>query len=189
MALKRTSEPITISKHYDASVRDAFAVNEVDLQLNPLDREVFVVTAVKIDFMTIPFPDSEIPATAGPKLGEYEVSIFKTRPLASSGVGNSNVVASSSLFCLQQLWDGPTAVGMDYSGFTLLEQTPSDTPPVNMEYLDIIATDNFFVTQFSQNINQAIGTGPAVNIRVHGYRAQADAATYAALVQSEALSN
>lgn len=188
MSLKRTSEALTISKRFDASPVNTFQVSEIDLQLNPLDREVFVVTAVKIDFMSIPLPGAALPPTQGIETGEYEVSVFKTRPSATAGIGSSNVVGSSSLFCTQQI-SSPSPPALEFSGFTLLENGPADSPPVNMEYIDIIATDNFFVTQFSTNINTVVGTGPAVNVRLHGYRAQADASTYAALVQSEALSN
>jgi hypothetical protein len=66
------------------------------------------------------------------------------------------------------------------------ERTPTDTPDANLDYIGIIATDNFFVS----------GTDSAFSIRdldvawrVYGYRAKADAATYAALVQSEVLSS
>ena len=54
----------------------------------------------------------------------------------------------------------------------------------NLDYVALIATNNFFVA--------VQGTGNAaaksVNGRVYGYRARADGTTYAALVQSEVLS-
>ena len=60
-----------------------------------------------------------------------------------------------------------------------------ETPPSGLEYIGIIATNDFFV--------QVLGTGNAaakkVSGKLYGYRARADAAVYAALVQSEVLSS
>ena len=59
-----------------------------------------------------------------------------------------------------------------------------ETPPANLDYIGIIATNDFFV--------QVKGTGntaaKAVNGKLYGYRARASADIYAALVQSEVLS-
>ena len=53
-----------------------------------------------------------------------------------------------------------------------------------IDYIALIATNNFFVAcQGIGNLNVK-----AVNGRLWGYRARADASTYAALVQSEVLS-
>lgn len=65
------------------------------------------------------------------------------------------------------------------------EQGPSDTPDANMDYIGIIATSDMFISVNS--FATAALTQAAV--RVYGYRAKADAATYAALVQSEVLSS
>ena len=60
----------------------------------------------------------------------------------------------------------------------------SDTPASNLDYIAIVATNDFFL-----NIEGTNNTGPkGANARMYGYRARADAAIYAALVQSEALS-
>ena len=62
-----------------------------------------------------------------------------------------------------------------------------DTPPANQDYLGIIATNDFFV---NLDLSKDFTTGQTcdVKVRVYGYRARADASTYAALVQSEVLS-
>ena len=64
-------------------------------------------------------------------------------------------------------------------------RTSLDTPPAALDYIGIIATDNFFVAINSANNVNAKG----MNGRLWGYRARADASTYAALVQSEVLSS
>jgi len=64
------------------------------------------------------------------------------------------------------------------------EHTSLDSPVANLDYVVIIATTNFFVGIIGAN-----NTIPmSVSGRLWGYRARADAATYAALVQSEFLS-
>ena len=60
----------------------------------------------------------------------------------------------------------------------------SESPTGPVDYIGIIATNNFFVgLKGTNNANAKSGNG-----RVWGYRARADASTYAALVQSEVLS-
>ena len=60
----------------------------------------------------------------------------------------------------------------------------SETPPATLEYIGIIATNDFFI--------QVAGAGNAaakgMDGKLYGYRAVADADIYAALVQSEVLS-
>ncbi len=54
-----------------------------------------------------------------------------------------------------------------------------------LDYIGIISTNDFFLQiQGGGNLTPKIG-----NVKVYGYRAKADAATYAALVQSEVLSS
>ena len=59
-----------------------------------------------------------------------------------------------------------------------------ETPPATLEFIGIIATNDFFI--------QIVGLGNVnaknVNGKLYGYRAVADASVFAALVQSEVLS-
>ena len=66
-------------------------------------------------------------------------------------------------------------------GFT---QTSSETPPANLDYIGIIATNDFFLSIQGAN-NAGVKT---VGARLWGYRARADANVFSALVQSEVLS-
>ncbi len=177
MALKSTSSPITISIPFVQGVANAFQVAQHDLQLNPLDQEVFVVTAVKIDFSQVPR------AIAAPSVlsnSSFTTSICKSRPAAMQTIRDSNCIASSRL-------QGLTAfdANSDVIDTTLLESNAMDSPPSQLDYLDIIATDNFFVAITGENTT----VGSEGGVRIFGYRAKADAATYAALVQSEVLSS
>jgi len=63
-------------------------------------------------------------------------------------------------------------------------RTSMETPPSGLEYIGIIATNDFFVQIAGQGNTLAKG----VTGKVYGYRATASSAIYAALVQSELLS-
>lgn len=150
----------------------------MDLQLNPLDQEVFVVLGVKIDFLSsLPFTGVFTP---GVHTGEAEIAITTTRPATMPTLAVSNCIAYSNV----QTMAGVSATN-ELVSFGVLEQGPSDTPDTNLDYLGIIATSDMFLSVNS--LNSVYNTDAAV--RVYGYRARADAATYAALVQSEVLSN
>jgi hypothetical protein len=68
--------------------------------------------------------------------------------------------------------------GVSYSSQAL------ETPPSTLEYIGIIATNDFFVgIQGTANLG-----AKGVSGKLYGYRAVASADIYAALVQSEVLS-
>ena len=60
----------------------------------------------------------------------------------------------------------------------------SDTPESTMDYIQVVATNDMFLQILGGN-NAAPKTA---NVKVYCARAKADSATYAALVQSELLS-
>ena len=64
------------------------------------------------------------------------------------------------------------------------QSVAAESPPATLEYIGIIATNDFFV--------QVQGTGntgtKGMDGKLYGYRARADASIFAALVQSEVLS-
>lgn len=180
MALKRSSEIITVSTLCEQGTTAAFQVFPVDLQLNPLDQEVFVVVGVKIDML------SNIPQRAIPSPGisnsRDEVAVCTTRPSAMPDLSDSNVLAYQNRQ-LTTFADGSTPPVIQ--GMVLSETNASDTPDTNLEYIGIVATSDMFVA--IDNLGSSHTATAAV--RVYGYRAKADAATYAALVQSEVLSS
>ena len=99
-------------------------------------------------------------------------TLTTTSQTAISGLGDANCLAAAKLAIRS---DATAAVA-----FQRLVETPS----ANLDYLGIIATNDFFV--------QVQGTGNtsarSVSGKVYGYRAVASADIYAALVQSEVLS-
>ena len=164
--LKQTSSLIQVSASVTESAANTFTVEQVDLQLNPLDNEVFVVQAVDLDL----FP----PELKANSVTQSSLTVSTTRRTTTGGIDNPNVIAAKRIFTQSVTGDG--AVTNEY--------TAIDSPATEVEYIAIIATNDFFL-----NIEGA-GNGNALsaNARVYGYRARADAAIYAALVQSEALS-
>lgn len=165
--LKDTSSLISIGFTVTESGPNTFTEATVDLQLNPLDNEVFVVYAIDLDCDA---PD----ATAG--LNTTVNGSLSTTSRASVGtLANSNVMASKKLeFRGAGLVDGGVA----------FETGSNENPATQLDYLGIISTNDFHVQINSANQLSA----KTMNGRVYGVRSRADASVYAALVQSELLS-
>ena len=167
--LKETSSPIQISSRLVESAANTYTTQEIDLTLNALDNEVFVVTQLNID---VDEPDS-IAATSTISLA----ALSTTQRTTMGTIADSNVLgaAKRSIVCNAGMTaDGGIPFDREDPIFAALEQ----------DYLGIVATNNMFLAV--QGVNN--GNAKAVRVRVYGYRAKADAATYAALVQSELLS-
>jgi hypothetical protein len=182
MGLKRTSETVTISTAADfvSAVPGGFAVNDLNLPLSVLDREVFVVTAVEFDFM---FDDAVVLPISGTR-ATYRASIHTTRPtgVEDMKLSNTNCLASWTAYI-----NGDGASGGGTPDFSYYEQSVGDTPHAGLDHIGILATDDMFIATDS-GIVYAPAVSSNMSIRIYGYRAQADAVTYAALVQSEVLS-
>ena len=165
--LKQTSSTVAIGFGVNESAPNTFTQASVDLNLSPLDREVFVVLAVNMD----PFAPDALAAT--------DTSVQSSLTTTSQ----SNVVDLADANCLAVGANFIRAAGMLDSGVAF-QKLGIETPPSTLDYIGIIATNDFFV--------QVRGVGNAnprgVTGKLYGYRARADADIYAALVQSEVLS-
>ena len=163
--LKETSSIIAIGASLIESAANTFTSGRVDLQLNPLDNEVFVVYGIDLDMVDpnlVPGVDTVSNA-----------SVSTTARTTVGGLQDSNVLASNRIEI------------QSAAGETVRGQFSSDSsPPTQLEYLGIIATNDFFLNLQGTNNTQA----RSVIARVYGVRAKADASIYAALVQSELLS-
>lgn len=165
--LKQTSSVISIGFRAQELAANTFVQEQVDLNLSPLDREVFVVLAINLDPQ---FPDN----VAGTSTSVLS-SLTTTSQTGPVFLNNPNCLASANNTIKQN------AGGIEGAAFQTLGL---ETPPATLEYIGIIATNDFFV--------QVAGTGNTnarrVDGRLYGYRAVASADIYAALVQSEVLS-
>jgi hypothetical protein len=164
--LKQSSSLVSIGFSVREAGANTFTEGSVDLNLSPLDREVFVVLAVNLDPES---PDFEATNTF------TNCSLTTTSQLAIATLGNSNCLAVA-----QQRIQVEAANGMGVS----FQQQSLETPPASLEYIGIIATNDFFIqVEGGANTN-----GKGVSGKLYGYRARANADIFAALVQSEVLS-
>ena len=163
--LKRTSSTVAIGFSVTEDVAGTMKQLSVDLNLSPLDNEVFVVEAINLE------PDMP-DAIAGTNT-KVASSLTSTSQTALATLANSNCMATAANY-----------IRADPVALVGFQQGQAENPATTLEYIGIIATSDFFV--------QVEGAGNAgtrgVAGKIYGYRARADASTYAALVQSEVLS-
>lgn len=167
MGIKKTSGLVAVSFGFNETGPNTFTQEEIALQLDILNNEVAVVVAIDLDLGS---PDA-IAATNTQTIG----SLTTTSQTATQNLGNSNTLAVAR--------DEIRAAGFVDGGVAFNRKTDSSYTG-DMDYIGIIATNNFFV--------QLVGGNNLVPKQITGrvwlYRAKADASTYAALVQSEVLS-
>jgi len=165
--LKQTSSTVAIGFSVTESAANTFTQTAVDLNLSPLDREVFVVQAIDLTLGAPNALSGIDTATAA--------SLTTTSQTAVSDLSDSNCMAVA----VNQI----RAAGFVDSGVPF-SQTAGESPNTLLEYVGIIATNDFFA--------QVEGAGNTSALRltgkIYGYRARADASIYSALVQSEVLS-
>lgn len=163
--LKQSSAVVPIGFSVDETAANTFTQAQIDLNLSPLDREVFVALAINLDAG----PPDNVDDTAT----STRVRLTTTSQTAIVGLENANCLSALSEFCVNQ---GGTAVSFTNQAL--------ETPPSTLEYIGIIATNDFFVQIAGDNNTRAKGASG----KLYGYRAVASADIYAALVQSEVLS-
>jgi hypothetical protein len=163
--LKQASSVVSVGFTVSEPAANTFTQSSIDLNLSPLDREVFVVLAVNLD------PES--PDMIQGTNTKTNASLTTTSQTAVVSLANSNCLSVANERIMS---DATGAVGFTTQAL--------ETPPATLEYIGIIATNDFFV--------QVAGTSNAVakgvSGKLYGYRAIASADIYAALVQSEVLS-
>lgn len=167
MGFKKTSDLIAISFSVTESAANTFTEEEVALQLDVLNNEIFVVQAIDLN----PESPDALAATNTITSG----SLCSTTQLAVSNLGNTNCLADAQLAIRAA---GYVDGGVGFS------RMAAESYAGDIDYIGLIATNNFFVQISSANN----GAPKTMSGRVWGYRAKADASTYAALVQSEVLS-
>jgi hypothetical protein len=164
--LKETSSLIAIGFSVTESAPNTFTQSIVDLQLNPLDNEVFVVYAIDLD---VGAPDA-IAGTSTKMAG----SLSTTSRTTLGNLSDTNVMANKELFI---------RAGGFVDGGVAFATGSNESPATQLEYLGIIATNDFAVQV--QGTNNLIAH--SMQGRVYGVRATASSSIYAALVQSELL--
>jgi len=165
MGFKKTSDIIAVSFGLTESAANTYTQEEIALQLDVLNNEIFVVLAADLNPETPELVPAATTATNS--------AITSTSSATMANLSNTNTIASAQLVIR-------SAAGEAVSFTRAAEESYS----ANLDYVALIATNNFFVSIEGANNTAA----RSLSGRVWGYRARADATTYAALVQSEVLS-
>ena len=180
--LTRNSSPIQVSSKIQETATNTFTTVEVDLTLNALDQEVFVVTQVNID-LSNPDCDPVTLASTGISFSSVTCTLSSTGRGDIGSIADSNVIAQA-----RKDWNNLLVTGPGNEPAIASSTFDREDPlfaPTTEEYIGIIATSNMHLNiQGSGNANPK-----GASVRVYGYRAKMDAAGYAALVQSQVLSS
>lgn len=150
------------------SAANTFTQAQVDLNLSPLDREVFVVQAINLDGSS---PDA---------LAALNTAVNGSLTTTSQ----TGVATLQDANCLARRVQRIRSAGFVDGGVGFTEQA-LESAPTQLEYIGIIATNDFFVQIEGTNCVSA----KTMAGKLYGYRAVATADIYAALVQSEVLSS
>ena len=168
--LKSTSSVVAIGFSAIESAANTFTQASTDLNLSPLDREVFVVLSVNMDPQP---PDAQVGVSSA-----VLASLTTTSQTNTVDLRNANCLSAARL----DIRSDPAFVASPGAPFSMMS---SEAPVANLDYIGIIATNDFFV--------QIRGVGNTVVKscagKLYGYRARASADVFAALVQSEVLSS
>ena len=163
-----TSSIITISGQTTELVAGVMAEDQVSLSLDILNREVLLVYAIDMN--------PENPDAIAATNTFTESSLSSTSRATLGRISDTNVLGIAS--------KAIRAAGFIDGGVSFSEVSP-ETPTANaLDYVGIIATNDFFV-QVKGFQNNGVKN---VNWRMWCARAKVTADIYAALVQSEVLS-
>ena len=165
--LKSPSSPVIVSFSVGETAANTYSQAQINLSLNVLDQEVFVVTGVNLDLLP---PDAVAGVTT-----RVRGQLSSTSRASIGNLANSNIIAIGRDDIIME----PGAI--TGTGFSAMF---GESPAIGMDYLAIIATNDFFI---GVEGNGNLGT-KAMSGKLYGYRAVADASTFAALTQSELLS-
>jgi hypothetical protein len=128
MGFKKTSETIAISFGLTELAPNTFIQEEVALQLDILNNEIFVVLAVDLD-LSVPDAIAATDTTT-------KSSVTATSQLAVSNLSNTNCIASAR--------EDIAAAGF-VDGGVGFSRTADSTYTGAVDYVALIATNNFFV--------------------------------------------
>ena len=128
--LKQTSSVVAIGFGVDESAVDTFTQAQIDLNLSPLDREVFVVLSINLDPFT--------PDCVSGKDTKVESSLTTTSQTQVVNLSNSNCLAASGNFIKAEQGGADSHVAFQSLG--------AETPPSTLDYIGIIATNDWKAT-------------------------------------------
>ena len=116
--LKQTSSSVSIGFRVDESAANTFTQSSVDLNLSPLDREVFVVTAINLDPTAPDAVDKQNTATAA--------SLTTTSQTGVVNLADPNCLATANL-AIRAVSASGIAVSFTRNGM--------EPPPATLDYI------------------------------------------------------
>lgn len=162
-----TSSLIVISGTVEEPAPNTIGLANIDLTLNALDQEAFMVFAVQSDLAS---PDAIAAVDTG--VG-FSLSVTER-----TGLGN---LSDNNVF---HVHNQSIRSGGYVDGGVAFDQVGPDSAMGELPYIAIIATNDFSAQVVGQN-----NIAPkSADFKVYGQRVRLGAAQYAALVQSELLS-
>ena len=165
--LKRTSTDFFVSAQIIESAANTFTTQQINLPLNSLDREVFVITGIILD----PATPNSIPATQT----SSGLILSRQEPTAFGSMADFNTISLS----VESINGGAGEFDFFSKSFgNQILDTGSD-------YIDVVATPDMFLSVLGVNNAGALVS----SCRVFGYRATADVSVYSALIASELNAN
>jgi len=167
--LKASSSIVSIGFKVSESAANTFTQASIDLNLSPLDREVFVVLSIDLDATA---PDAVVGINTA-----TEGSLTTTSQTQVVNLGEANCLAVARM----DIRSNAAFVAAPGAVFT---RASNEAPSTRLDYIGIIATSDFHIQIEGQN-NTA---SKFMSGKLYGYRAKASADIFAALVQSEVLS-
>jgi len=164
-AFKQTSQLLNLGAAVTETGANTFTQEEQTLPLSSLDREIFVVTDIQIE--------AGLPDTRAGQDTQVLAMVTKSSQDAMLNINSPTVIGVAAL--------NLTSAGAEVSGPHSRKFPVVDSTGMKQDYLAIIATPNFFL---SVKGNGNVGAKSS-QVRITGYRAKAQADTYAALVTEE----
>lgn len=158
---------ITISASLTESAANTYTTSAVQLPLDSLNNEVFVIYSADVDVAA--------PNLIADTRTRSRMSISTQPRTTVGGIDQPNVIGASDI----------TIQDVAGTAVAVTEFVSNNAPPTQLPYLAILATSDFHLNIEGTNNADAIGG----NARLYGVRAKVtDPAVYASLVQSELLS-
>jgi hypothetical protein len=174
MALKKASALMNLGGVVTLTDGGGFTQSRVNLPLDALNREVFVVTDIQLDYNPGLLFDAAVGGTQ-----EIAGQISMNTQVAMLGINDPDIIGRFGARTLQGGVANPGA------GTSLYHANPDETSSgTQLDHLSIVATPDFFVGGIFATTT---GGGPArsINIRLTGYRGIADVGTYSALIAQQ----
>jgi len=173
MAIKKTSSIMNLGATLDLVDGAGFVETELNLPLDSLSREIWVITDIQMDHELLAMD-------AAPGGGQViGVRATKNSQTTLIDINDPDCIGAMSAGLLQ-------ATPANNGGAAYMSsKTPDEqSTGTSRDYICVVATPNWFISgAFTSTTGGASNKG--VFVRITGYRAQADLATYSALIAEE----